>query len=298
MERPTHRGLGPTDDHLHGPMRGVRPWAAGAATVLVLVGMATPASGQVIRGVLVDDATSFPVPDASVTLLGEERPVEKRTLSDSVGVFWFDADLGPYRLVAERVGYGRTESLPFQVAAMDTIDVEFRITADAIALAPLSVTIGGPSGRELFEERATGEYGFHFTPQMVDSLRPSEYVGEIFRSAEKTWVNWTSGRGEDGRYGPLPVVKTRLGESGCVYWVVDRTPVPAPFFGESFWGVPPLSELTPDDLVAIEVYRAWHEVPDDFVKQLRFRNVWERDMLRLINRKNCGLIVIWTEDGW
>lgn len=275
---------------------GARARTLGTALVALALSSG-PASAQVIRGVLIDDATSFPVPGATIVLLGVDRPVEKRALSDSLGVFWFQADLGDYRLRAERLGYGTTRSLPFRVTALDTVDVEFRISADAVELAPLTVSVGGPPGRELFEERMRAGEGVHFTPAMVDSLRPSEYVGEIFRHAEKTWVRWGAGRGEDGRYAPRPAVFTYLGD-GCLYFVVDRTLVPEPFFGTSFWGVPPLSELTPEDLVAIEVYRAWHEVPADFTSQLRIRNGWERDMLRLVNRKECGLVVIWTDDGW
>ena len=278
-------------------MTGVERARAVGIALAMSASWVGPVQAQVIRGVVIDETTSRPVPDVALTLLGEERPVEKRTLSDSSGVFWFEAELGVYRLRAERIGYGVTRTLPFRVLALDTVRVELRISAQALMLAPLSVEVVGVPGRELFEERVAAGEGFHFTPEMVDSLRPSEYVGEIFRSAEKTWVRWGFGRGEDGKAGPLPGVFTYLG-SGCLHYVVDRTLVPKPFFGSSFWGVPPLSELTPDDLVAIEVYRAWHEIPEDLVKQLRFRTPWERDMLRIVNRKECGMVVIWTEDGW
>ncbi|MGD2124197.1 MAG: hypothetical protein PVJ76_20875 [Gemmatimonadota bacterium] len=54
----------------------------------------------------------------------------------------------------------------------------------------------------------------------------------------------------------------------------------------------------PEDLIAIEVYRGWFEVPEDFRQHLLVRDRWERDALRLINRKDCGVVIIWTRDGW
>lgn len=262
-----------------------------------LVGPRSSAA-QVIQGRLLDDSTAAPVSGARLVLLNDNGRSEGQTLTDSLGVFFFDARLGNYQLQAERIGYQTTLSLPFQVSVVDTLTVEFFINVEAIRLAPLIVGVPTTPGREIFAQRMEAEEGIFFTPGMVDSLRPKQHVGEIFRNADATWVQWTWGRHEDGKTGPLPVVYTYLGRDGCLNFIVDRTPIPAPFFEKSIWGVPPLSDLTPEDLVAIEVYRAWHEVPEDFQKQIRVRNGWEREALRRINRKSCGIVIIWTRDGW
>lgn len=283
-------------ERLKGRNRDVRSFCT-AAVVLTVLASVAPARAQVIRGVLLDDATDATVGGATLTLLDEDGEVSGQTLANDRGVFFLEAELGVYQLRAERIGYRTTTSLPFRVAALDTVAVEFRIDAEAVLLSALTVTVGGPPGHELFEERMATEEGFFFTPEMVDSLRPTQHVGEIFRHADRTWVHWGWGRHEDGATGPLPHVYTYLGH-GCLRFIVDRTPVPEPFFERSIWGVPPLSDLTPDDLVAIEVYRAWHEVPEDFRKQLRIRNRWEQDALNKINRKQCGVVIIWTRHGW
>jgi hypothetical protein len=180
---------------------------------------------------------------------------------------------------------------------MDTLTIDFFLSPEAIKLAPLIVTAARVPGRELFAERMKNEEGFFFTPEMVDSLRPRQHVGEIFGHADDTQVRWTWGRHENGDTGPIPTVFTYVADS-CLHYVVDRVPVPAPFFESSVWGVPPLSEVTPETLVAIELYRGWYEVPEDYMQHLVIRSGWERDALRRINRKECGLVFIWTKNGW
>ena len=256
------------------------------------------AEAQVIRGLLLDDSTNVPVAGATVVLLDEGGAVRGRSLTDTAGVFVLGAELGIHRLRAERLGYGTKLSPAFRVSDPDTLRVTFRIGGEAVRLPPLVVTATRRPGRELFSERMARGEGVHLTPEMVDSLRPEMHVGEIFRHADETWVHWTWGRYEDGRTGPIPRVKTYLGKYGCVHFIVDRTPVPAPFFESSVWGVPPLADLTPEDLVAVEVYRSWHEVPEDFRKQLRIRNHWERRALQRIDRKACGVAILWTAEGW
>ncbi|MGD2121630.1 MAG: carboxypeptidase-like regulatory domain-containing protein [Gemmatimonadota bacterium] len=257
----------------------------------------TAGSGQVIHGRLLDDSTAAPISGATIVLLSTEGESHGLTFTDSLGIFFLPAKFGTYQLQARRLGYHTTLSLPFQVSVVDTLTVDFFIGPEAIRLAPLIVNALRTPGRELFAERLETGEGVFFTPEMVDSLRPRQHVGEIFRHVEDTWVHWTWGRHENGDTGPIPRVITYVG-NGCLHFIVDRTPVPAPFFESSVWGVPPLSEVTPENLVAIEVYRGWHEVPEDFQKHLRVRNRWERDALRRINRKACGVVIIWTTDGW
>jgi hypothetical protein len=257
----------------------------------------TAAAGQVIHGRLLDDSTAAPISGATIVLLSSEGESLGLTFSDSNGAFLLPVKIGTYQLQAQRLGYQTTLSVPFQVAVVDTLTVQFFVGAEAIRLAPLIVSAARTPGRELFSERMKTGEGFFFTPAMVDSLRPRTHVGEIFRHAEDTRVRWTWGRHENGDTGPLPIVSTYVADT-CLHFIVDRTPVPPPFFESSVWGVPPLSEVMPEDLIAIEVYRGWFEVPEDFRQHLLVRDRWERDALRLINRKDCGVVIIWTRDGW
>ncbi len=281
----------------------MRRWYFG---ILMLL---TPASAnaQTIAGSLVDDGTLQGVPGAIISLINQQGRVARNTVTDSLGRFFFDVAFGTYQLEASRVGYHQTRSEQFYTEAIDTLKVEFRISSEVVLLNPIVVDVGMRPGREIFEERMATEAGFFFTPQMVDSLRPSTHPGEILAHADDTRVRWSWGIFENGQTGPIPYVSTYVGV-GCVNFVVDGSPVPQPFFTTSDhrgrlvltarWGVAPLSELTPDDLVAIEVYRAWHEVPERFREDLRIRNRLERETFQIINQKGCGIVFIWTEKGW
>lgn len=141
--------------------------------------------------------------------------------------------------------------------------------------------------------------GVFFTPEMVDSLRPRTHVGEIFSHDDDTRVRWGWGVYEDLSTGPIPSVRTYRSREGCVKYIVDRTIVIRPFTrGGSVWGVAPLSKVTPENLMAVEFYRSWAEVPEDFRDALRIRNGQEAAALMDINRARCGIAVLWTREGW
>lgn len=256
-----------------------------------------------LRGQVVDEDSGEGVSEAELTLLDVEGDELGRALSDADGWFFFSLPApGTYRLIVERIGYGRIPSQPFQVTRPDTIPVEFYVSQEAILLDPVLVRVGYYRGADLFSERLARGEGVLFGPEAVDSLRPSTHVGEILKHADAVRVRWGWGRSESGETGPMPRVQTYRGKFGCVNYMVDRTPVPAPFVRGALehgpWAVAPLSELEPDDLVAVEVYRDWSEVPDDFRKQVEATNAQQRKALRDIQRKTCGLVIFWTEEGW
>jgi len=62
--------------------------------------------------------------------------------------------------------------------------------------------------------------------------------------------------------------------------------------------VAPLADLEPEDLVAIEIYRSWSEVPEDYEQQILANTLSTRQALREMRRAECGVVVIWTERGW
>ena len=264
---------------------------------LVIPGSAADLSAQVLRGSLLDDRTDQPVEGATVWLLNEDDIRLDRVTTDAEGRFLFRLELGVFLLHAERIGFQPTTSSPFAVEALDTTDVEFRISDQALTLAPISVSVGGPSAPEIFEARMATEEGVFFSPQMVDSLRPSTHIGEIFKHADGARVRWRWGITDDLQTGPIPSLETYRGY-GCIHYIVDRTVVPKPMFGSSPWGVAPLSRVTPEELMAVELYRSWSEVPEDFRSALRIRNGQEAAALVDINRKVCGVAVIWTRSGW
>ncbi len=274
-----------------------------AGTVLGLTLVLTQALGaQVLVGVLVDDDTDLVIEGATITLFSFQGQRFGSVVSDLEGRFVLDAPrLGDFRLLAERIGYQTTRSQRFMVSTLDTITVTFFLASEVVLLEPLVVTIPVIQGRKLFERRLELGKGVLLGPEAVDSLRPERHAGEILQHVDKVRVRWGWGYYENGRNGPMPRVRTYLG-NGCVNYIVDRTPIPDPWFlgVSSPWGVSPLAELTPEDLVAVEIYRHVTEVPDDFMNQLiidtrdkgrKVRDMFHRDF-------TCGVVIFWTEESW
>lgn len=274
----------------------------GALLLVSLLLFSVPVGGQTITGTLVDDDTQEGIDAATITLLGSTRNRIRSTLTDSLGNFVLPVpNLGAYYLEAERIGYGTTVSQSFNVAATDTTTVTFFLAVAAVRLEPIVVGIPTVIGSEVFAQRMATGQGVFFTPTMIDSLRPTQYVGEIFRHADDDiFLTWQWGLSENGRYGPIPKIRSFRGKEGCLNYIVDRTPVPAPLFEgvRSVWGVVPLADLEPEDLVAIEIYRSWSEVPEDYEQQILANTLSTRQALRDMRRAECGVVVIWTERGW
>lgn len=291
-----------------GAGRWTLPWMLAAASLLgsaLADGAAAQDPTVIIAGRLVDDATGAPVSGAAVSLLPDTADeVLTRRLTDDDGRFSFTAEFGRFRLKAVRIGYATTTSVPFEVVSPGVTEVEFRIDVEAITMLP--IVVGGRTpGRELFAERSKGVGGLFWSPEMVDSLRPEKHVGELFQNERTIRVRWDWARMQDMRVGPVPRIGTYFGAArfGCLHWIVDYTLVAPPDFPfQSFsteaWATPPLSDVGPEDLVAVEFYRHRTEVPQGLMDQLEIRGPWERRELLKMNRNTCGIVVLWTEEGW
>jgi hypothetical protein len=112
-----------------------------AALLLLLASLATPASAQVVRGKVLDAATGDPVPQAEVTATTVEGRGAGRTRAGTDGSFTLDLRApGTIRLRAERSGYRPTLTDTLPVDARETLEVELRLSATAVAIEPLRVT--------------------------------------------------------------------------------------------------------------------------------------------------------------
>ena len=278
------------------------------------------ASGQVLLGTLFDDDTGLGIDGASITLFSNQGQRFGSVGTNAEGRFVIDVPrLGDFILEAERIGYRTTRSQSFAVSVLDTLTVSFYVATDVILIDPLVVTINDIRGRDLFTKRVELGKGVLFDPAAVDSLRPEIHPAEILSHAEDVLVRWGWGFYENGRNGPMPAVRAYRGRGGCLHYIVDRAPVPRPWFlgmkvrfgpetgrnpsdgdyqASNVWGVSPLAELTPEDLVAVEVYRHITEVPDDYVQQLIVDNADKRRRLRDMQRGTCGIVIFWTREGW
>ena len=111
--------------------------------LVALSAVSAPVSAQVVQGRLLDTATDQPVVTVTVQLLrGEKGDNAVAThVTDEQGHFVLHAPAsGTYRLRTTRIGYQQATTRPFDLLrGEDPFEVEVRISAVAVLLAPLTI---------------------------------------------------------------------------------------------------------------------------------------------------------------
>ena len=129
--------------------------------------LASPLSAQILRGKVLDATTGAAVPAVAVRALSEGRDVGRgRTGAD--GTFSFQLRVpATVRIEAQRTGYRTTVTGELPVGMRETVDVEVKVSAEAITIEPLRVTarVEPPRRRSLElngfyerERRGIGKY--------------------------------------------------------------------------------------------------------------------------------------------
>lgn len=229
--------------------------------------VAMPAAAQTIDGFLVQRETRRPVADAAVLLLDRGGVAADTTESDTLGHFDIRAPAaGIYRLRIQRVGYQDAMTPAVELRDSDRVQVEVRLSADTVALAPIRVighslrpapTLGlrGFSGRD-------GAAGRLITREQIEKARPFQ-VTDLLRPVAGLRILPTFGSGYR--------VRTA---SGCAP-VVFMDGIRYPLLGETIDDI-----VSPMDLEAIEVYTNAAEVPAEYSEQGRA----------------CAAILLWTRE--
>lgn len=131
------------------------PKAWRLAVLVLALGLPTllwvPLQAQTVEGRLLEEGTDAPVEGAVVELLPDDTAAAggdaslPSAVTDAEGHFTLKAPgSGRYRLRAERIGLATTTTPPVDLRAGETLEVEFRVTAEAVPLAPLTVTSDRP----------------------------------------------------------------------------------------------------------------------------------------------------------
>ena len=240
------------------------------AAVLLCLCRAAPGAAQSVSGRLLDDATGAGIAAAVVMLLDLDGQVLSRALTAEDGAFELAVPApGQYRVRAQRIGYVMATSAPLDLVQSRSLVVEFRLSAVAVPLAPITVV-----GRErawdpqlefmgYYERRATyGKEGMgfaHFLDGEKLERRIAFSVLDLLRDLPGIHVRQASGR--SGRR--LMVT----GRRGCkLAFYLDGTRV----------RVPVDEMIIPSAIVAIEVYPGI-VVPGEYG-----------------GFGSCGVVAVWT----
>jgi hypothetical protein len=237
---------------------------AGATMALVAT---HAASGQTIRGKLLEQITDNPVPNAQVSLVAVPAQQVATTTTSSDGGFTLRAPSpGTFRLRAVVKGYRIAVSPAVALNSGDDISFTWRIMPDTIYLQPMVVTANNRRSNSRlggFHDRMQHNVGGRFiTRDDIDKRRPFRVTDLLATVAGLRIV--------PGRFGDDVV--TTEGCRPAVYLDGVRYPL----MGEKIDNI-----VNPQEIEGIEVYPHLVETPPEFVYP----------------EQNCGSIVIWTRMG-
>jgi hypothetical protein len=287
----------------------VRIAIAAAGVLAGLLSAALPAEAQRFTGRVIDATTGERIGLAHVALLDAEGSVLRSVLSDTAGHFVLDARRsGSYRLRVSSLGYAAYESPRIDLAADETFTADVRLSAAGIPLDPLVVRArsGEERGRFGFDRRCALGTGVCLTEDSIWARHP-RLVSDALYSVPGVQV-WEM----DGN---VQVFSMRGGKCFMMYrdhWPIGvlvgvqpdiRQPQFPPGASERmrcFQGFINCY-FNVQDIRGIEIYRDITEVPRE-LRDVRFIDLWPNSWMtranRLWGREACGLIWIWTDQGW
>lgn len=239
-----------------------------------LVLAAAPAGGQALRVTVTDAGTGAPVEGAMVRVENDAGELVQAGFADRRGRLRLAlGNAGRYAVGAERAGY---------VPRVETLSVRGGETAVALRLEPRPFALdtvavvmytGPERGQHTFERRRATGSGIYLDSAYV-AQRRARFPGELLRSVPGIDVALVTGR--EGWRRP----QSRMGRR-CLVSLVNGLP----YYG----GWPRFLQLEETlrraDVIAIEVYREFSEVPPELRRYAH-------------TNRRCGVIVYWTEDGW
>jgi hypothetical protein len=232
---------------------------------------ATGPSG--ISGRVLEADGDRPIAGATVTLMNPRGVASGSAVTDDAGRFHLRVrDPGSHRLRAERVGYARTLSPALTVVPDDTLQVELRMGAGAVVLAPLTVVA---ASRSLVRERQFAEFewrrahqvnGRFLGPDQVRRLNPF-YASDVLQQVPFVQVYGTSDR--------IVTLRRPHGRGRCipnVYVDGHYVAVDADISLDSW--------VAGSTVAAVEVYDRPYQAPAEFSPRG--------------SNQECGVVVIWT----
>jgi hypothetical protein len=233
-------------------------------------------------GVVIDGTTNEPVAGAQLEFLDAVRRRLALSHSAADGSFRFhNVPGGPFMLRASRIGYATVSTPYWNIAGGEILQVEVRMTVDAVLLAPLTIVASRQQRAspvlENFHQRASSGTGHFITRAEIEVRRPAT-VSALLATIPGVRVEpgvrgggrrILMGRGTQTRDCPAQIfvdgflVNRRDGISGAdLGFSVDDV-------------------VNPGVVEGIEVYQGVSGIPAEFLNA----------------DARCGVVAIWTRRG-
>jgi hypothetical protein len=266
---------------------------------LFTVGVARPLAAQMIHGRLVQDGTLVPLTGATVQLMDAEgREMDRVVVTNEAGTFAMRVDPGRYTLRIRRIGFNPLTTPVISLQENEVFEGTYRVSPATIRLATERITAKRSLefGRVGFARRKELGKGVFLNRSMLEEKDQREF-SYLMRGVDGIKVD------AGGRI-------TSTEGWRCLYFMVNKVPVtsvPGGTPGSTMW--PTLEDLVPTghDVMAIEVYREFTEVPPEFRldawpgSSAGQRAVPSNGTLSRRSRaedRPCGLVSVWTRAAW
>ena len=234
--------------------------------------LAWPASAQITVRVM-DSISGNPVPLAAVQSLTEGENVLETQSTSIDGVARLMSTSAVHSVKVMALGY-----VTVVVELDGSSDLEVSLRPQALELDSLTIEVerSGPiPGRLEFSRRRRDNSGIFLDPFDV-GIKSRYGVVELFRELEGIRrTRWGGSR-------IMPTIVSNLGR-GCLLYRLNNLRVK-----NANWNRWPLSSLLPQDVMAVEIYRYFGEVPQELQK-----DAWPPNAM-----SPCGLVLIWTKEAW
>lgn len=249
----------------------MRPFIYGLALTVLLP--ATAAAQQIV-GVVVEDSTDLPIPDATIELLAVDGTVRATSRSGTAGWFELRSESGgQFVLRASHEAYRTVATLTGTFDAQETVTVVLRLGGGPIPIAPVVAKGVARDPLSGYRERARrGAFGRFITRDDIDKLGGYS-MSHVLQMTPEVRIE----RVRDGPFTTEGVFMRTYGELCVPAVYLDGMPVPT---GSSF-DIDAL--LSAEEIEGIEVYRSSLTAPIQF--RLPAFGSWN---------ESCGVIVVWS----
>ena len=266
---------------------------------LTAVAAARPAAAQMIHGRLLQEGTLVPLSGASVQLMDARgNELDRLVVTNEAGTFAMRVPAGRYTLRIRRIGFNPLTTPVIALAADEVFEGTYRVSPATVRLTTQRITAKRnlELGRDSFARHRELGKGVFLSRSQLDEKDQREFASLL--------------KGVDGiQVDPIGRVTSTEGWR-CLYFMVNKvmvTSVPRGVPGSTTW--PTLEDLVPSghDVMAIEVYREFDEVPPEFRLDAwpgpaaNQRAVPSRSAVGSRSSREsqpCGLVSVWTRAAW
>jgi hypothetical protein len=239
----------------------------------VLLALASPGTAQQVRGVAMDSA-GRPVAGVAVEIRARTGAVLPVVSTDSVGRFRFTLPgSGTYELRATRIGYAAIGPTELVADRGQDLEIVLRLGTNAIALAPVEVTVRAAAMSRTEEVRNRIEWqrrigvGSTLTREEIEA-RAAPTLAALVGSMSSRVRTVAPITGDE----TIMLASSRSEWGVCIpYFYIDGVRVD---------GSLETSFLLPEQLEAVELYHGGAQAPSEY-----------------IGGSECGVVLFWTRSG-